>query len=306
MIPVFRYRGTALQRLHPLSQLLMVSSFVALALICDNPLHQVAIIASLALLACAAGVFGEWASWWKLCAVMAAATLVINPVVSREGTTVLWRGPTVPVVGRLDITMEAVLFGAGMALRLSAVIWAFALLSLIMDPDRALGLLKGRGSRSALLSALTLRMVPTAMRDSSEILDANRARGVVRDSGSRLQILKSRVPLLLRLAETSLDRGVSLAEAMEARAYGSGRRTRYHDYRLSPGDVAVGSFVLAVLAASIAGLAAGFLSFAYYPSINWDAGVAGVALMLLPVVFALCVLLASGLSTRWIWLKSRI
>lgn len=305
MIPVYRYKGSLLQDSHPATQLLLVASLVTLALLEDNPFFQLSIIAATALLALAAGVFPEWSSWWKVCLFIGLAALIINPLVSREGATVLWRGPDLPVFGRIDITLEAIVFGAGMALRLAAVVWAFALLSLVMDPDRALGLLRGKGSRSALLSALSLRMVPTAMRDASDILDAHRARGIARDTGGRIAVLKSRLPLLGRLATASLDRAVGLAEAMESRAYGAGRRTRFHEYRFAAGDYAVDSSALVVLGLSIAGLAAGLSTFSYYPRLSWETSPAGIALMFLPVVLALCVLLLSELSSRWNWLKLR-
>lgn len=306
MIPVYRYKGSLLQRSHPATQIILVAALVALALLNDNPFYQLSIITATALLALAAGVFTEWLSWWKLCLFIGLAALIINPLVSRAGTTVLWRGPKIPVLGRLDITIEAIAFGAGMALRLAAVIWAFALISLIMDPDRALGLLKGRGSRSALLSALSLRMVPTAMRDASDILDAHRARGIARDSGGRWEILKSRLPLLKRLVTASLDRAISLAEAMEARAYGTGRRSRFNTYRFSPGDLILDSLIIVILGLSVSGLALGLSSFSYYPTLSWKASPGGFVLMCLPVSCALFILLMSELSVRWNWLRLRI
>jgi len=285
---------------------LMVLTLITLALINDNPFYQLSIITAAGVLALSAGVFREWASWWKLCLFIGLAALIINPLVSRAGSTVIWRGPMVPVIGRLDITLEAIAYGAGMALRLTAVIWSFALLSLVMDPDRALGLLKGRGSRSALVSALSMRMVPTAMRDSSEILDAHRARGIAKDSGGRLEILKSRLPLLGGLVNTSLDRAIGLAEAMEARAYGTGRRSRYHTYRFSSGDVVIDSLMITLLGLSIAGLAAGLSAFTYYPNLSWKVTPAGIVLIFLPFICALLVLASSELSKRWNWLKLRI
>ncbi len=285
--------------------LLMVLAFTITSLVADNPFFQVAVIAATAILALAAGVAKEWFSWWKICAAVGIATMIINPLLSREGAHVLWRGPHVPVLGNLKITAEAVAYGAGMGLRLAAVIWIFALLTLVVDPDSVLGTLRGRGSRSALVSALSLRMVPATVRDARGLLDAQRSRGLALDDGSRWAVLKSRLPLLKKTMSSSLDRGIGLAEAMESRAYGSGPRTRYRQHFFSGGDVVTISAAVLLLSTCVAGVATGQLSFKYYPSITAGYGAWTVALLLAPVVFAMSL---AALSWAWRgsnWLKSR-
>lgn len=306
MLPAYKDKNTFIFGLHPVIKVVLVISLLAASLFSSNPFLQVAVIIATAVIARSAGVFSEWLSWWRLCLFIALLALVINPLVSRAGVTVLWRGPRLPLVGRLDVTMEAIFYGAGMALRLAAMIWVFALLTLISDPDRLLGLLKGRGSRSALVSALTLKMVPTAMKDASDILDAQRARGLARDRGSKWEVLKSRLPLLQRLVSTSLDRAIGLAEAMESRGYGSGRRTSYFSYKLKGGDFAVASMSVLILAAVITGALNGAISFSYYPSLSWSASVAGIVIICLPVLVSLLILELSWSWSRWNWLKSRI
>jgi energy-coupling factor transport system permease protein len=142
-------------------------------------------------------------------------------------------------------------------------------------------------------------------RDAGDILDAQRARGVALDQGGKWAVLKSRLPLVKRVFTTALDRGIGLAEAMESRAYGSGRRTRYREYGFGPGDLAVVGASIFVLGAGIAGLAAGTTSFDYYPSISMAFGAATPALLLAPVLAALALLLLSYLWKRSNWLKLR-
>ena len=301
----YRKKQSLTHRLHPVTQVTLVSVLILFSLLCDNPLVLASIIAATAVLAFSADVFAEWLSWWRLCLVIGLLALVLNPLLSHRGATVLWLGPRLPVIGRIDITLEAVAFGAAMALRIVAVVWAFALLSLTLDPDRLLGLLKGTGSRSALLTTLSLRLVPTVARDAGDILDAQRSRGIALDRGGRYRVLKSRLPLVRRLATTSLDRGIGLAEAMEARAYGSGRRSRYREYGVGAADVVLLATAGGIAALLIATLATGTVGFGYYPVISWRATPLTVTAACLPLVLALIVL---GLSESWKrsnWLKSR-
>ncbi len=304
MRPTYSNKEGFLQRLHPATQLALGLSIVLLSLVTGNPFLQVALIAATGLLAVSAGVFREWSSWWKLCLWIGLAALIINPLVSREGAMVIWRGPRLPVIGRLDITLEAMAYGAGMALRLSALILAFALMSLVMDPDRTLGLLKGRGMKSALVSALAVKLVPTAMGDARDILDAQRSRGLARDSGGRLEVLKSRIPLVRRLLTASLDRAVGMAEAMESRAYGSGLRTRYDDYAFGPGDYAVLSLSLGMSGLGIAAAVIGWISFSYYPHISFAFSASTVAVMCVPLLISMAVLVLAMLWKKH-WLRLR-
>lgn len=306
MIPVYRTRDTYLHSVHPAVQTIMVFSLAFLSLSSENLFLQVAVIAACFLISVASGTFREWASWWKICAAVGLMAVIINPLVSRAGATVIWMGPHLPVIGRLDITLEAIVYGVGMGLRLSALILAFALFSLLVDPDKILGLIRGRGSRSALLSALTMKMVPTAMRDAGAILDAQRARGVVKDSGGRLNMLKSRAVVLGKLVSTGLERAIGLAEAMESRAYGSGRRTRYQEYELKKGDIGLTVISIAMAAFCTAFMASGFARLTCYPRISFSLSTAGIFILLIPILFSILIFAVSWSWKRWNWLKLRI
>jgi energy-coupling factor transport system permease protein len=52
--------------------------------------------------------------------------VVITPFVEVIGTNVLWSGPTIPVLGTLDVTTEELRNGLFQGLRLAAVGLAFA------------------------------------------------------------------------------------------------------------------------------------------------------------------------------------
>jgi energy-coupling factor transport system permease protein len=131
------------------------------------------------------------------------------------GTHVLWSGPTIPVVGRLDVTTEELGNGLFQGLRLAAVGLAFAVYALLLDHDRLLAS-AGWARRSTVAVALATRLVPLLERDARDLRLALRGRGV--ELGP--------VRLLSPLLAGSLERGLNIAEAMEARGYGRAERTR--------------------------------------------------------------------------------
>ena len=154
--------------------------------------------------------------WPYLIGTLTSALFVfaLTPFVESIGSHPLWVGPTIPVIGQLDVTTEELRAGLYQALRLAAVGLAFADYALLVDHDRLLAS-AGWARRSALAVALATRLVPTLERDARDMQLALRGRGVKANP----------VRLMSPLLAGSLERGLNLAEAMEARGYGRGART---------------------------------------------------------------------------------
>jgi energy-coupling factor transport system permease protein len=140
---------------------------------------------------------------------------LLTPFVEVIGSHPIWTGPTIPVVGTLDITTEELRNGLFQGLRLTAVGLSFAVYALLLDHDRLLAS-AGWARRSTLAVALATRLVPVLERDARDLRLALRGRAV------ELGPVRQLSPLLAG----SLERGLNLAEAMEARGYGRPGRTR--------------------------------------------------------------------------------
>jgi energy-coupling factor transporter transmembrane protein EcfT len=146
--------------------------------------------------------------------------LVLSPSLwsSPEGT-VLWEGPTIPVLGPLDVTTTEIYEAALNGLRLTALALAFGAYALVLDHDRLVAA-AGIARRSALMVALATRLVPSLERDAAGLAESVRGRGVL------LQGARGHAMLLSPLVAGSLERASSLAEAMEARGFGRSGTTR--------------------------------------------------------------------------------
>ena len=147
------------------------------------------------------------------------ALFVVTPFVERLPGTVYWTGPTIPVVGTLDVTSAELSGALFNACRLAAVSLAFAAYALWLDHDRLVQA-AGFARRSVLAVALATRLVPALERDAAGLVEALRGRGV------EVTGLRGRARLLSPLLAGSLERGLNLAEAMEARGYGRPGATR--------------------------------------------------------------------------------
>jgi len=168
------------------------------------------------------------------------AVVVLTPFVETIGSHPIWTGPTVPVLGQLDVTREELRNGLFQGLRLTAVALAFAAYALLLDHDKLVQA-AGFARRSVLAVALATRLVPTLERDAAGLTESLRGRGV------EVSGVRGRARLLTPLLAGSLERALNLAEAMEARGYGRPGATR----ALRPGWRARDRAALAVGAALV-------------------------------------------------------
>jgi energy-coupling factor transporter transmembrane protein EcfT len=196
----------------------LLAAAATAALLADRTV-SVGVFAALLLVACL--VAPRRRRWPYLVGALYASTavFVLTPLVETIGSRPLWNGPVVPVLGSLDVTREELSGATYQALRLAAVTLAFAAYALLLDHDRMLAAARF-GRRSALAVAIATRLLPTLERDAAGFVEALRGRGV------SVEGIRGRARLLSPLLAGSLERGVTLAEAMEARGYGRAGRTR--------------------------------------------------------------------------------
>ena len=159
--------------------------------------------------------------WPYILGALSTALMVflVSPLVQHLGTHIVWTGPDLPVFGQLDVTGEELEIALFQAIRLAAVGLAFSAYALLLDHDRLIQA-AGFARRSVLGVGVATRLVPTLERDVRGLVEALRGRGV------EVRGLWSRARLLSPLVANSLERGLNLAEAMEARGYGRPGRTR--------------------------------------------------------------------------------
>jgi energy-coupling factor transport system permease protein len=204
--------------LSPVPAAALLGGFAAAALLADRT-ASVAVIAALLLAVCLRAPRRR--RWPYLVGTLGSGLVLflVSPLVAAYGGIVYWDGPSVPVIGRLDVTSEELSEALFQGLRLAAVGLAFAAYALLLDQDRLL-LAGGRLRRSVLAVALATRLVPTLERDAAGFVEALRGRGVA------VEGLRGRARLLSPLVAGSLERSLNLAESMEARGFGRAGRTR--------------------------------------------------------------------------------
>ena len=196
---------------------------------------------------------------------LALMIVVVNALVSQRGATVLFRFGELPLLGDLDVSLEAVVEGCVLALRIVVSLLVFAVWSACVDPDRVLRAIRPVAARSALTATLVARLVPLAAADNARLSEAGRLRGPAAAPLGRAAIAR-------RLIAGSLDRSVDIASTLELRGYGLGIRSRLPRHSREPGEVSLVAAGIAELAMIAAAAAISVASFDAYPNIAIDAG----------------------------------
>ena len=203
--------------------------------------------------------------------------IAVNALVYHRGDTVLVRGWELPVIGNTDVTLESLVAGAAVGLRVAVVIVVFAVYSACVDPDRVLRALRPLARHSSLTAALVNRLVPVTVADLGRLREAAELRGPGAAPVGRAALAR-------RLVAGSLDRTVDVAAALELRGHSlptSGRLERER----SPSDRELLLAALGIAAAAVAGGFAGAGGFETYPRVELALDPATIALSLaLPVI----------------------
>lgn len=271
---IYRRRDSALHAARASVGAAFSAALVVAALVSSHPLVLAAILAAAIGAGLAAGVALEMRTVARFAVPLGIFIAAVNPLVTRDGLTVIARLGDLPPLGQVDVTLEATVAGGVLGLRAVALVMAFALYSAAVDPDELLRAARRFSPRSALTAAVALRMVPVLQRDAARMSDARRCR-----PGTP----PPRRAVLRAVATNALDRAVDVAATLEVRGYGGSGRPRRAHAPWSRHDLAFVAAALAVLALSIGGRLGGVAGFHAYPrlSVGLGAGTAALAAAIL-------------------------
>ena len=248
-----------------------LGSLALTAFVYSNPIVLAGAAAAVAVAGLAAGARDALWAAARWAAVLGVLIIAVNVLASQRGDTILVRGGELPVLGRIDVSAEALVEGAILALRIGVVLGAFAVHSTCVDPDRMLRLLRPFARHSALTATLITRMVPLAAADHARLREVQSLRGPGAAPAGRAALTR-------RLVAGSLDRAVEIAATLELRGYARGaprraaaRRGSRHGWRFAAAGAAIAAL-------AIGGRIAGAGGFEAYPTIELDADPATLAL----------------------------
>ncbi len=293
------------------------------ALLLYHPFALATLVLAVLLAGAAAGLGRQLVRSLRTALIVALPIVLVNVLVARDGLTVFARLGDLGPFGQGDLTVEALVYGAVIALKVTALILITTLASLAIDPDALLRICRRLSFRSALTASLALRMLPLLAADATRLAEAQRTRPprpsvgprVVGGNGLRVQVggngdwgggdrsgvaasargrgvirrLREHAIVIGAVLAGSLDRAMDVAATLEVRGFAAAPRAPRLRQSWSRHDVAFSVSALAILALALLARLGGVASFTAYPLLH--AAPLGPHLLLLCAALTLVALL---------------
>jgi len=223
---------------HPLAWCGWATASLATAFIERNPFLQVLLLL-IVINVVIAYRRGHRVHNWKIGLALAVVPIVFSVALSRFGTHVLFTLPAIPIIGGAW-TLDAAVFGASTGAALLLTVAIFAVVQTTVRSADLVATLPRPFYRAGTTVALALAFAPKTVASLQSIREARQLRGQRAGWRSAPQLL---LPLLL----TTLERALQYGESLDARGFGSRRRSRYRPLPWTIADLAViGTAVMAL------------------------------------------------------------
>lgn len=248
----------AFSKLHPFALLIYFAAVLSAAMFINNPVIQLLSLAG-AVLFCLTG--GGRKRDFLFYLPLMLLVMLTNPLFSHNGITPLF------YLGGNAVTLEAVAYGAVLAVMIAAVMLWFRAFGAVMTSEKTMFLFGKIIPKLSLVVTVAMRYVPLLKRRANAVSRSVKASGLY-SSESVADRLKSAGAQTSALVGWSLENAVETSKAMKARGYGLKGRRNYSDFRFRKSDFAFLLICIALWAAVMAGSAAGALDFEFYPGIS--------------------------------------
>lgn len=259
-------RPTALSAARAGVGTLWCAAVMTAALVIDHPLFLVVLFGVVLSAGALCGCRAQMIRSAKFAIPLALAVAVINGLISRDGLTVVARLGEVPVLGRIDVTAEAVVWGLVLGLRVIVVMSVAVLFTAVVDQDALLAIVRRRAGRFGLTTVVASRLMPLLVADGHRFAEANRTL----PEGESI----SRFALVGAIAAGALDRASDAAAALEMRGLGdSPCLARPEKSAWSRHDLAVSVSAFGTVALVGSALALGWVNFVSRSEIHAEWGI---------------------------------
>lgn len=162
---------------------------------------------------------------------------LFNSLFSHYGVTVLFVLPS----GN-SYTLESLIYGLVTGVKITVMLLWLDCFNEIISPEKFIYIFGRFSPRLAVVLSMSLRFIPMFRKQSKEIEEARRSLGLSSKDRNVIRRFRNSVSNLSILITWILERGIDTAASMNARGYGSGRRSSYSPYYYSSQD-----FVLIIL-----------------------------------------------------------
>jgi energy-coupling factor transport system permease protein len=208
-----------------------------MTLIYNHPFYIVSIFIFTFIYTVLIGSIGQVKNTIKYGFFTALLIIIINPLISQSGRTIIYKSPKIPILGKIKITAESLAFGGNMALKLFCILLIFLLYETITDRDETFSFIARYAGKTALIFSMTVNIIHRLRLEIVRVKDVMVLRGVdFNEKNLFFKRVRVYYPILKVILLSSLEGSLNRAEALYSRGYGRGRRTFYFPIKMKAID----------------------------------------------------------------------
>jgi energy-coupling factor transport system permease protein len=262
-------RDSRWRTLHPVMVFILLLIHGVVVFLWENPLLIAGQLLFLGMWAFRERLFQQLPSYFRYGWWIAMVFLVINPLFSSNGVTFLWKGPVIPVIGRLDVTVEELGYAGISLFRLAILIILSGMFQRFVDHDRLMLSFSKIMPRFVLTAVLAIRLFPFLEQELTRIGEIMKLRGIVPKSSTWRDMLVHRMFFLRPLLLSAMEGSWMTAETLYVRGFGSGPRSVYKPSKMTSRELVGFLLILVIPVFALFGIFQDFGRFQFYPQVAW-------------------------------------
>lgn len=229
--------------------------------------------------------------------------IIINPLFSHEGVSILWYFPD----GN-PLTLESIIYGIMSGIMIGSIFTLFFSFNKIMTSDRIMYLTGCIFPHISLIIAMVLRFIPEFKHHLSEVLNAQKCIGKGINEKNVFNKIKNACAVMQIMATWAFESSVEKSDSMRARGYGLYGRSRYVPFKITKRDIILITAMIITGSIVIYSLCVGNIYVWYYPyfKINESGGYVYIVYFLYAVMSMLPVFDILMEEAVWKSLQSKI
>lgn len=291
------------ERWHPLTQLVYFALVFGISVFVMHPvITGISFAASVAL-----GIIIDSRVFMKMlfCLYIPAIIIgiIINPLFSHEGISILWYFPD----GN-PLTAESIIYGVMAGIMVGSIFTLLFSFNKVMTSDKVMYLTGLIFPHISLIISMVLRFIPEFRCHLSEVISARKCIGKGINEKNIYKKLKNSCAIMQIMVTWAFEASMERSDSMRARGYGLSGRSSYVIFRITKKDIILMAAMVLIGIIVIYSLVTGFIYVQYYPyfRINQQ-GVYAYAIYILYAV--MCILPSVDILCEeavWKYLRSKI
>lgn len=254
----YRERGSVIERIDPTARIIaFICISFALIQVWDIRIIALFFIGAMALLRLSRITWQESRRFWLFMSLVVLVLTILTAVTGWQGSGVysvehpIWPNGFA-LFGRVfhpSLSIERMVFAVAQLTRILTLATLAILLIYTMHPARYGIAVRRLGvpDKFAFATDLAFRFVPTLAQEFETTLDAQKARGYeLERKGGLLRQIRNMAPLVVPVTIGAIVNADETVDAMDLRAFGTGRRTWYEQLRYTRAD-----YIVLIVAAAI-------------------------------------------------------